>query len=127
MNVEPDLQAAYGLLMASASSVATRTHASRTIEIFESAPQHDRLWRFLCLIDDSGRLEGMLALSDAPASTITGTLAKPDRKFYSVRVERFEGAAEELVDFACQLLDYDYKFPADAGVSGPYSFAAPGR
>jgi hypothetical protein len=79
---------------------------------------------YLCIITDISRLEGKLTLSPegfrfpwGAVPPVDGVLITRDHESYHVRRDSFAGGPVELADLACQLLDYEYKFPPEAGVT----------
>jgi hypothetical protein len=73
---------------------------------------------FLCSISFEGRHEGYLTLS--PQGTIPrvhGVLVRAINDSFIVRLDSLEGGPIEFADLTCRLLDYNYQFPPDSGVT----------
>lgn len=112
-----DVQAAFSLFWAGATVVHKRSHAGRVLEVLQSAPVENRPTSYLCAIGGE-RHEGFITLSPEGASPrIQGNLVALEHESYSVRIDSFTGGPFEFADLVCRLLDYNYKFPPDAGVT----------
>lgn len=113
-----DLHADFSALWADSTVIHQRSHGVRTLKVGRSAPMEGILPSFLCVITDVDRFEGRLTLSpEGSVPRVAGVLINRDHESYRVQRDAFIGGPLELVDLACQLLDYEYKFPPEAEIT----------
>lgn len=113
-----DMHAEFARFWEGASLVHQRTCLNRRLEVYQSRPGASRAPSYIVIIYDGERFEGRLALSpEGSTPRVDGVLISRDHESYRVRRDSFVGESREIADLACQLLDYEYKFPPEAGVT----------
>jgi hypothetical protein len=113
-----DPHAVFTRFWSGAKCVYEGAHDGRDLSVYESAPADDRKPSYLCEIGNRGTLEGWITLvHDGSQPRIQGFLVRKEFGSYSLKRELFAGGTKELVEYACRMLDYNYEFPADAGVT----------
>jgi hypothetical protein len=113
-----DIHAEMSRFWQGASVIHERIHRGRKLTVYESAVVDERPPSFIVVLNDGERFEGWLVLSpEGSVPRIHGPLTTRDHESYNVRLDSFAGGPLELADLACRLLDYDYKFPPEAGAT----------
>jgi len=117
---EMDLQAASGVHWSKAKIVAETSHRGRQIGVLRARKKDEAhlLGFVLCQISEGKRFEGTVTLYKSPkGGKLIGYFFGSPRAVYRLQQEPFTGDWKDVLALVKRILDYDYRFPPDLGMT----------